>query len=325
MKNTYYSLYKWGDLSVEADIDELLISILEEKLETTLSMDQLKTKQNLDNVSLGDEHLPKLSKHFVKEIISIVGEENVSKDDYHRALFAQGKSYRDALKLRSKIIQFPPDLIVAPKDENEVIQIVELCSNNSISIIPVGGRSSVTSGIEFSKGGIALDCTKHLNKIIEVNDINQTVKVQPGIYGPALEEHLNNYKSNNVDTNNNYGFTCGHFPQSFEFSTVGGWVAARGAGQESTGYGKIENIVLGLRIVTPKGLLIIEDYPARSTGPDLSQIFIGSEGYFGVITEITLKISTYRKESTSFFSLLFKDWHTGVQAMRGIMQGGYGK
>jgi alkyldihydroxyacetonephosphate synthase len=155
-----------------------------------------------------------------------------------------------------------------------------------------------------------------MNKIIKVNEVNSTVTVQPGIYGPALENYLNRCKT---------GYTCGHFPQSFEFSTVGGWVVTRGAGQASTGYGKIEDMVLSMRMVTPRGIVETRDYPAGAIGPDIDQVLMGSEGAFGVLTEVTMKVRKYRPRNTRHVSFLFKDFGSAVRAMREAMQGEFGK
>ncbi|MEZ4996041.1 MAG: FAD-binding oxidoreductase [Bacteroidales bacterium] len=117
-------------------------------------------------------------------------------------------------------------------------------------MVPAGGLSSVTGAVRAPQGGIALDLTRYLNRVIEINRVNKTVTVQAGMYGPALEAELNRQ-----------GYSCGHFPQSFEYSTVGGWISARGAGQASTGYGKIEDMVVALKAVTPAGIIETREYP----------------------------------------------------------------
>ena len=207
-----------------------------------------------------------------------------------------------------------PDAVVFPRSADDVVKIVELCSKMNIAITPFGGHSSVTKGVESPKGGISLDLTKHLNKVIEVNDENCTATVQPGIYGPDFENQLNAK-----------GYTCGHFPQSFEYSTVGGWVAAKGAGQASTGYGKIEHMVLSLKVVTPSGLIETKLFPASAQGWDISQIFIGSEGTLGVIVEVTLKINRKQSLGAKYASFIFKDFESAVKSMRTAMQSGIGK
>ncbi|HFB61783.1 MAG TPA: FAD-binding oxidoreductase, partial [Bacteroidetes bacterium] len=195
----------------------------------------------------------------------------------------------------------------------EVVRIVALCQKENFALIPVGGLSSVTRAVETPRGGISLDMTRHMNKILKISDINGSVQVQPGIYGPALEKVLNGK-----------GFTCGHFPQSFEYSTAGGWVAARGAGQASTGYGKIDDLVLALRVATPAGLIETKDFPATAEAWDVNRIFIGAEGTLGVITSVTLKMRRYHPENTAFASFLFKDFAPAIRSMRSVMQAGIG-
>jgi alkyldihydroxyacetonephosphate synthase len=156
-----------------------------------------------------------------------------------------------------------------------------------------------------------------MNKVLEINETNQTVTVQPGIFGPAFEDILNN-APNLFGTK--HAYTCGHFPQSFEFSSVGGWVSARGAGQNSTYYGKIEDMVVAQEVVTPVGMLKTQDYPRQATGPDLDQIMIGSEGAFGVLVEVTLKIFRHQPGNRRRFSYMFKTWEDAQNAAREIMQ-----
>jgi alkyldihydroxyacetonephosphate synthase len=155
---------------------------------------------------------------------------------------------------------------------------------------------------------------KHLNKIERINTVNKTVTVQAGISGPALEEELNRH-----------GFTCGHFPQSFEYSTAGGWIAAKGAGQASTGYGKIEDMVVALKVVTPAGVIETKEYPRTAQGWDIFRLFIGSEGTLGIIAEATLNIHNYRPQNTSYASFIFKSFEQAVAAMQEIIQCEYGK
>ncbi len=144
--------------------------------------------------------------------------------------------------------------------------------------------------MEPVKGGISLDLTRHMNKVVKIDETSFTVTVQPGIFGPAFEKILNGYRSGRIPS----GFTCGHFPQSFEYSCVGGWVMTRGAGGQSTGYGKIEHMVICMRVVTPRGVIVTKKFPADAIGPDIDQILMGSEGAYGVMTECTMKIWPYR-------------------------------
>ncbi len=313
MKKTYRDIFKWGDP------DHI------EKLTSNMS-GLLKSRFNLDSTEPANKHLSgennirlnkksRLPDDFQKSLVKIAGKDNVSTDDYERASHSYGKSCYDLLRLRHGKIDHPPDVVVYPKDENDILKIILLCKKYKIAITPYGGHSSVTGGLETPKGGISLDLTKHMNRIIEVNEINSSVTLQPGIYGPALEEYLNKYGQ---------GYTCGHFPQSFEYSTPGGWIAARSAGQASTGYGKIEDIVLSVKMITPAGIIKTKDYPRAAMGPDLNQVLTGSEGTYGIITEAVLKIRKHMPLNTRLVSILFKDFESALSVVRNIMQGRFG-
>jgi len=312
MKETYREIFKWGDKR-ETEIDHGTLNVIKDKFGYTNSDFNQKHLEGNEKVKLDVKC--SFDKGILDQFIEIVSEENVQTDDYSRALHAYGKYYADLLKLRLGSVPTPPDAVIYPRTENEIIKIVDFCNKNKIAITPFGGQSSVTRGVETPKGGISLDLTKHLNKVIEVNEVNSTATVQSGMFGPAFEDYLNSYGT---------GYSCGHFPQSFEYSTVGGWVAAKGAGQASTGYGKIEHMVLSLKVVTPKGLIETKTYPASAQGWDLHQAFLGSEGTLGVITEVTMKIRKYQPNNTKHASFIFKNFESAIEAMRTIMQSGVG-
>ncbi|HOO55322.1 MAG TPA: FAD-binding oxidoreductase [bacterium] len=315
---SYRSILKWGDPKEFKHPKPELLDFMKEVFGLT-DNDLSKTyKPGLEKVVLNIGC--RIPGHKIVELKNIVGEDNVSIDDYDRAKHAYGKMFLDALKLRLNEVPNPPDVVVYPRNEEDVKSVVRYCDDNGIVIVPAGAMSSVTRAIEFPGGGVCLDLTRHMNKVIEINELDSSVTVQPGIFGPAFEEILNNYKTESAPD----GYTCGHFPQSFEFSTVGGWIAARGAGQQSTGYGKIENIVLGMKVMTPSGPVNIEPYPAKATGPDIGQLMIGSEGIYGVITEATLKLRRFGPDNRRYFSYMFKTWQDAVDTCREIMQGEFG-
>ena len=165
-----------------------------------------------------------------------------------------------------------------------------------------------------------IDISKNFNKVIAFNEVNQTITVQPGISGPQLEDILN-HAPENFGTTKRY--TCGHFPQSFEYSCVGGWVVTRGSGQNSTYYGCAADIVLKQEYVTPIGVIKSDGAPRKATGPDIDQIMMGSEGCFGILTEVTLKVFNLSKKHKKF-SFMFPTWEDGMAVMREVMQGEFG-
>ncbi len=310
MDKTYRDILKWGDKR-EQKIDNATLKVIKEIF--SLSDETIANKHLFGDTEIKLEKKISLSEKQINDLKELAGDENILTDDFSRANFSYGKYYSDLLFLRKGIIPTPPDVVIAPKSHNDVIKLLTYCNHNKIPIIPVGGQSSVTRGVETPQGGIALDLTKHLNQVLDVNEINMTANVQAGMFGPAFEEHLNKL-----------GYSCGHFPQSFEYSTVGGWVAARGAGQASTGYGKIDDMIVALKVVTPAGVIENKDYPANAEAWDTYPLFVGSEGTLGVITEVTMKIRNLRPENTKYASFVFKSFEAATSAMRSIMQSDFG-
>lgn len=310
MNNSYRDIFKWGDKR-ENKIDDGTLKIIRETF--GFSEQDISSKHLFGNEDVKLEKNSGLSNEILQQFIMVVSEENIKTDDFSRAAHSFGKYYADLLLLRQGRIPTPPDAVIFPKSTEDIIKIIEICNANRIAVTPFGGHSSVTRGVETPKGGISLDITKHLNKVLDVNEINSTCTVQAGMYGPAFEDFLNAK-----------GYSCGHFPQSFEYSTVGGWVAAKGAGQASTGYGKMEHMVLSIKAVTPAGVIETKCYPASAQGWDLHHIFAGSEGTLGVIVEVTMKIRKFKPENTSYASFVFKNFESAVEAMRVAMQGGIG-
>jgi alkyldihydroxyacetonephosphate synthase len=223
----------------------------------------------------------------------------------------------DLMRLRENIVENVPDVVVYPRDRNEITKIVSLCNDKAIPLYVRGGGSSVTRGTECLKGGVSLDMTVHMTKILKLDETNHTVTVEPGIMGPALEGSLNN-AVNELHASRNY--TCGHLPQSFEYSSVGGWVVTRGAGQNSTYYGKIEHLVVCQEYVTPAGNIRTKEHPAFATGPSIDQLMIGSEGSYGILISVTLKIFRYMPDNTRCFSYIFKTWGDAIAATREVLQ-----
>lgn len=262
-----------------------------------------------------------LSSETLDELKRICGEENVLSDDYSRTRAGAGKSMFDLFRLRAGEFENVPDAVLRPRNRNDVARIIEYCNRHRIAVYAFGGGSSVTRGIECVRGGVSLDLGAHMNRVLGFSESNQSVTVEPGVTGPQLEEYLNKLKQRGEAERD---YTCGHFPQSFEYSTVGGWVVTRGAGQNSTYYGKIEDIVLSQEYITPVGEIITQDYPRQSIGPDMDQIMMGSEGAFGILVAVTLKVRRYQPQNTRRLSFLFPSWEQGRTAMREIMQGEFG-
>lgn len=309
--HSYRHILKWGDKHEES-IDHLMLELVRGKFD--LDEEDINTKY-LPGTEMVRLDKPSMLKPGQLEFLkSIVGEENILTDDFSRAKYSCGKFYGELLDLRLNTVPDPPDAVISPKSHEEVVKIIRFCNEEKIPVIPSGGRSSVTGALRAPEGGLALDLTKHLNRVIRVNTVNKTVTVQAGIMGPQLEEELNRH-----------GYSCGHFPQSFEYSTVGGWIAARGAGQASTGYGKIEDMVVALKVVTPAGVIETKEFPRTAQGWDIFRLFAGSEGTLGVITEATLSMHNHAPGNTASAAFIFRTFEQSVEAMRRMIQSEYGK
>ncbi|MDZ7290698.1 MAG: glycerol-3-phosphate dehydrogenase [candidate division KSB1 bacterium] len=264
---------------------------------------------SLDRITLRPS---RLADHDVKLLQNIAGEKNVSAHPYDRVVHSLGKSYPDLIRIRQGHIAHPTDVVVYPETEAQIEAILKLAREKDWIVIPFGGGTSVVGGVEppaDSRKVITHDL-RRLNKILSIDSESMLATIQCGILGPELERQLNAA-----------GYSLGHFPQSFEFSTLGGWIATRSAGQYSTQYGKIEDMVCSLRVITPTGTIQTPQVPAAAAGSDLVQMLIGSEGNYGIITQATVKLHPlprYRK----FPSFLFHSFEEGVIAARQLLQMG---
>ena len=242
----------------------------------------------------------------------LVGEHAVRVDKRSRVEHACGKAYRDLVRLRSGMVPNPPDAVVYPADEGQVALVLAWAADRDIAVIPFGGGSTVLGAVEPQPGDqlvLALDLAR-LDRVVSLDQSSWTARIQAGALGPEVEAQLNER-----------GYTLGHFPQSFEFSTLGGWIATRAAGQTSTGYGKIEDMTQAVRIVTPIGIAETRDTPASATGPSLLQVLVGSEGALGVITEATMRVRP-RPPAQDYRGFLFRTLGDGVAALRDLIQHG---
>lgn len=316
-EGSYRSIFRWGDPNFFKFPKESLYKMMKETFKMT--DDDFKEYTDdigFDQVDLSD-HPSKIDPKHVKALKKIVGDEFVTTEDYPRLAVAYGCTGYDLLRLRHKQVENVPDVVVYPDTTEQVEQVVEYAVKNSIPLYVYGGGSSVTRGMEAMKGGITLDMRKRFNKVISFNEIDQTITVQAGMSGPKLEQTLNDAP---ILFGAKRAYTCGHFPQSFEYSSVGGWTVTRGAGQNSSYYGTIADIVLSQKYATPIGKIVTSHYPREATGPNLNEIMMGSEGTFGILTEVTLRVFRYMPENRKRFSYMFKNWETAMDAAREMMQ-----
>jgi alkyldihydroxyacetonephosphate synthase len=246
-------------------------------------------------------------------LAEVVGEEHVRTDAESRIRHARGKSTPDLLRLRAGDAGTAPDAVVLPGSHEEVIEVLSRCAGHRIAVVPFGGGTSVVGGLTPEAGDftgvIALDL-RRLDRLVGVDTVSRTATLQAGLRGPRAEELLNEQ-----------GYTLGHFPQSFEWASIGGFAAARSSGQASAGYGRFDEMVLGLTLATPRGTIEAGRSPRSAAGPDLRQLVLGSEGAFGVITDVTVRIRPL-PETHAYEGWLFPSLSEGVTAVRALAQDG---
>jgi alkyldihydroxyacetonephosphate synthase len=235
-----------------------------------------------------------------------------SKDPLTRLRHSRGQSLPDWIALRSGRLGSTPDAVAFPTTETEVVELVNTAARNRFSLIPYGGGTSVVGHInplDSERPVLTMDMSR-MNRLVRFDRSSQLALFGAGISGPDLEAQLRAK-----------GFTLGHYPQSFELSTLGGWVATRSSGQQSLRYGRIEKMFSGGRLVSPSGTMEIPSFPASAAGPDLREVVLGSEGRLGVLTEIEVRV-TPLPEKEAFHGVFFPNFESGRAAARQIVQSG---
>ncbi|WP_207843566.1 FAD-binding oxidoreductase [Williamsia soli] len=254
----------------------------------------------------------RLTSTDVAELEAIVG--TVATADGDRLIRAGGKSTLDLLRRRQPH-QDAPDAVVAPATSAQIAELLRWCADRSIAVVPFGGGTSVVGGLDPDAGGLRAVLSVDLcnfDRLVAIDPVSNQATLGAGVTGPRAEELLGAH-----------GFSLGHFPQSFRFATIGGFAATRSSGQASAGYGRFDDMVTGLRVVTPTGILDLGGAPKTAAGPDLRQLFLGSEGTFGIITEVTLRVRA-AAPVTLHEAWHFPDFVTGAAALRAVAQQGGG-
>jgi alkyldihydroxyacetonephosphate synthase len=264
----------------------------------------------LDDVRLRP---PRLPASVLDQLRAVVGAGHVRSDDASRIRHTRGRSTSDLLRMRSGDALDAPDAIVRPASDDEVLALLSLCSKESVAVVPFGGGTSVVGGLTAGAGEhcgvIALDLGR-MNRLRHIDAESQIAELDAGVRGPEAEELL----SRN-------GFMLGHYPQSFEYATIGGFAATRSSGQSSSGYGRFDAMVVALRVATPIGMLQLGRAPSSAAGPDLRQLVLGSEGAFGVITSVTARIRPL-PEQKRYEAWRLGSFSEGLAAVRALVQSG---
>jgi alkyldihydroxyacetonephosphate synthase len=237
-----------------------------------------------------------------------------SDDPWERARHAHGQGYRDIVRTLRRDFASPPDLVAFPESETQIAEVLDFCARERLAAVPFGGGSSVVGGVatDFAgdhRGVITLDLGR-MGRVLEIDRASRAARIQAGVLGPALEDQLRPH-----------GLTLRHFPQSFEFSSLGGWIATRSGGHYATRYTHIDDFVQALRVVTPTGVLATRRLPGSGAGPAPERLFTGSEGALGIISEAWMRLQD-RPTRRANASVRFARFEAGVAAVRALSQSG---
>jgi alkyldihydroxyacetonephosphate synthase len=266
---------------------------------------------------------PRLPEEDLAAFRRIVGDGHVTTDDDQRAPRSRGKSSLDLLEWRSGAAGAEitaPDAVLAPATDDEVLQILQYCTTRDIAVVPFGGGTSVVGGLtpftgdagHTFRGVVSLDLVR-FDEVTDVDPVSGLATLGAGLSGPAAELALAAH-----------GLQIGHYPQSFPYATIGGYAVTRSSGQDSAGYGRFDDMVRELTLVTPGGVLQAgQAAPASAAGPDLRELVMGSEGAFGVVTRVRLRVHPV-PETKRYEAFTFPDFATGAAALRAVVQTGTG-
>ncbi len=256
---------------------------------------------------------PRLPGEVRSALAGAVGPAHVLQDDESRIRHTRGKSTPDLLRLRLGDLTGAPDAVVMPGSHDEVLEVLRICSRRQVAVVPFGGGTSVVGGLTPAagafRGTVALDM-RRMDALLGLDQTSRLAELEPGLRGPQAEALLTER-----------GYTIGHFPQSFEYASLGGFAAARSSGQASSGYGRFDELVMALRVATPAGSLRLGRAPKSAAGPDLRQLILGSEGTFGVITALTVAVHP-APERQVYDGWRFRSFAEGLQAVRSLTQDG---
>jgi len=244
----------------------------------------------------------------------LVDNDLVSSEPRTRLMHARGQSLPDLIATRSGQIDVFPDGVARPRDEAEVRALYAFAHKSGARLIPWGGGTSVVGHVNPRRQDapvVTVDLAL-LDRLVDLDEHSRLATFEAGVTGPHLEAQLAAK-----------GYTLGHFPQSFEYSTLGGWIATRSSGQQSYHYGRIEDLFAGGRVQTPVGTMDLPTLPATAAGPDLRQLILGSEGRLGIVTRACMRVRPIAQVE-SFHGIFFPDWQSGCDAVRTIAQAGIG-
>jgi len=254
------------------------------------------------------------STELLAELYQVLRPEQITVDPLERLFHTYGKSFPDLFRVRNAVIRRAPDAVVFPDSHAQVEALVQLAQRRDVCLIPFGGGTNIVGGInpEVDEPRPMLTLSlRNMSRLLSIDKESRTATIQAGALGPKLEADLAQL-----------GHSLGHFPDSFEYSTLGGWLATRSAGMQSDEYGRIEDMVVSIKMATPAGTIVTKPVPASSVGPDLNRVMIGSEGILGVITEATMRVHK-TPAVKDYRGFLFRTFADGVRAIQECLDHGF--
>ncbi|WP_405605343.1 FAD-binding oxidoreductase [Streptomyces sp. NBC_01410] len=296
----------WGDPDKAAPLPDSVIGLLRDLLGVTPRETE---PAQLDGIAVPPSPLADDSLRALAECLGDGA--YVRTDAESRIRHTRGKSTPDLLRIRAGEVDDIPAAVLLPGSHDEVLAVLRVCAEHGVAAVPFGGGTSVVGGLapQVKRCFVALDL-RRLDGLLALDEVSRTATLQPGLRAPQAEALLNER-----------GFTLGHFPQSYEWATIGGFAAARSSGQASAGYGRFDEMVLGLTVATPEGTWEAGRAPRSAAGPDLRQLILGSEGALGVITSVTVRIRPL--PSTRIYEgWRFASFEAGAAALRTLAQDG---
>ena len=292
----------WGDPAVEPKLDDEALGVLRERIG---ELEPWPLTSAIEKVELpAAEALP-------RALVESVGEANVFASSEDRLRHATGRGYVDLARLRNGALENAPDAVVMPPDADSLRRLIDVCASEGIAIVPFGGGTSVVGGVEPLRGSHSRVISLDLRAMqgVSVDRRSLTARLGAGLRGPEAEAALARE-----------GLTLGHFPQSFEYATVGGFAATRSAGQASSGYGRFDSLVSSIRLLAPAGDMQTLETPHTAAGPALRELVVGSEGVLGVIPDVTVRVRP-APAVKRYEAWMAESFDAGAEIVRALAQG----
>jgi alkyldihydroxyacetonephosphate synthase len=292
----------WGDPAKRLTIPDSARTMLQSRLGPT---------EPAPPVELGDVNV-KRRRSVPEAVLEAAGADGARTDREARIANAYGRGYPDLVRLRRGELETVPDVVIAPAGPDGVAAVIEACDREGVAVVPYGGGTSVVGGVEAIRGehGAVVSLDMRRMRRVRVDRVSLTAELGPGLRGPQAESALRAH-----------GLTLGHFPQSFEYATIGGFAATRSAGQASCGYGRFDDLVTSLRMACPAGELKTLATPHTAAGPALRELALGSEGVLGVITSVNARVRP-APEASRYEAWMVPSFEAGAETFRALAQAG---